>query len=71
MDALKVAEIATHVADARTCCLHPASTTHRQLTAQELIDCGISENLIRFSVGIEHIDDLLADVQQALEASQK
>lgn len=71
MDSLKVAEIATHVADARTCCLHPASTTHRQLTPQELIDCGISEDLIRLSVGIEHIDDLLEDVAQALEASQK
>lgn len=71
MDSLKVAEIATHVADARTCCLHPASTTHRQLTAQELIDCGISDDLIRLSVGIEHIDDIIADVAQALEASQK
>ena len=71
MDSLKVAEIATHVADARTCCLHPASTTHRQLTSQELIDCGISDDLIRLSVGIEHIDDIIADVAQALEASQK
>lgn len=71
MDSLKVAEIATHVADARTCCLHPASTTHRQLTPQELIDCGISEDLIRLSVGIEHVDDILEDVAQALEASQK
>lgn len=71
MDSLKVAEIATHVADARTCCLHPASTTHRQLTPQELINCGISEDLIRLSVGIEHIDDIIEDVAQALEASQK
>ena len=71
MDSLKIAEIATHVADARTCCLHPASTTHRQLTAQELIDCGISDDLIRLSVGIEHIDDLLEDIGNALEASQK
>ena len=71
MDSLQIAEIATHVADARTCCLHPASTTHRQLTAQELIDCGISDDLIRLSVGIEHIDDIIADVKQALEASQK
>ncbi len=71
MDSLKVAEIATHVADARTCCLHPASTTHRQLTAQELINCGISEDLIRLSVGIEHVDDIIEDVAQALEASQK
>ena len=71
MDSLQIAEIATHVADARTCCLHPASTTHRQLTAQELIDCGISDDLIRLSVGIEHVDDIIADVKQALEASQK
>ncbi len=71
MDSLKIAEIATHVADARTCCLHPASTTHRQLTAQELIDCGISDDLIRLSVGIEYVDDIIADVKQALEASGK
>ncbi len=71
MDSLKIAEIATHVADARTCCLHPASTTHRQLTAQELIECGISDDLIRLSCGIEHVDDLIADIAQALEASQK
>lgn len=70
MDSLRIAEIATHVADARTCCLHPASTTHRQLTAQELIDCGISDDLIRLSVGIEHIDDIIADIKQALEKSQ-
>ncbi len=70
MDSLQIAEIATHVADARTCCLHPASTTHRQLTAQELINCGISDDLIRLSVGIEHVDDIIADVKQALEASQ-
>ncbi len=71
MDSLQIAEIATHVADARTCCLHPASTTHRQLTAQELINCGISDDLIRLSVGIEHVVDIIADVKQALEASQK
>ncbi|MBR2868938.1 MAG: O-acetylhomoserine aminocarboxypropyltransferase/cysteine synthase, partial [Clostridia bacterium] len=71
MDSLKIAEIATHVADARTCCLHPASTTHRQLTSEELIACGISDDLIRLSVGIEHVDDIIADVAQALEASQK
>ncbi len=70
MDSLKIAEIATHVADARTCCLHPASTTHRQLTSEELIACGISDDLIRLSVGIEHVDDIIADVAQALEASQ-
>ena len=71
MDSLRIAEIATHVADARTCCLHPASTTHRQLTSEELIACGISDDLIRLSVGIEHVDDIIADVAPALEASQK
>ncbi len=71
MDSLQIAEIATHVADARTCCLHPASTTHRQLTSEELIACGISDDLIRLSVGIEHVDDIIADVAQALEKSQK
>ena len=71
MDSLKIAEIATHVADARTCCLHPASTTHRQLTSEELVACGISDDLIRLSVGIEYVDDIIADVAQALEASQK
>lgn len=68
MDNLKLAAIVTHVADARTCALHPASTTHRQLSAQELIDCGISEDLIRFSVGIENADDIIADIDQALNA---
>ena len=68
MDNLKLAAIVTHVADARTCALHPASTTHRQLSAQELIDCGISEDLIRLSVGIENADDIIADIDQALNA---
>ncbi|MBR3439505.1 MAG: PLP-dependent transferase, partial [Clostridia bacterium] len=54
---------------ARTCCLHPASTTHRQLSAQELEDCGVYEDLIRFSVGIEDVDDIIDDVKQALEKS--
>ena len=68
MDNLKLAAIVTHVADARTCALHPASTTHRQLSAQELVDCGISEDLIRLSVGIENADDIIADIDQALNA---
>jgi len=55
------------VADARTCVLHPASTTHRQLTEQQLIDAGIGSDLIRMSVGIEHADDIIADIAQALE----
>ena len=67
MDSLKLAAIVTHVADCRTCCLHPASTTHRQLTAQELKDCGVYENLVRLSVGIENVDDIIADLAQALE----
>lgn len=69
MDSLKLANIATHVADARTCTLHPASTTHRQLSATELEACGVYEDLIRFSVGIENVDDIIDDLSQALQAS--
>ncbi|MBE6031405.1 MAG: aminotransferase class I/II-fold pyridoxal phosphate-dependent enzyme [Clostridiales bacterium] len=65
MDSLELAEIVVHVADARTSVLHPASTTHRQLTDEQLIDCGISPGLIRFSVGIENIDDIIADIDKA------
>ena len=67
MKKLKLAMIATHVADARTCVLHPASATHRQLTDQQLIECGISPSLVRFSCGIENTDDIIADLKQALE----
>lgn len=67
MDSLKLAAIVTHVADARTCCLHPASTTHRQLTDEQLEECGVSPDLIRFSVGIEDPDDIIADIEQALQ----
>ncbi len=67
MDSLKLAAIVVHVADTRTCVLHPASTTHRQLTDQQLLDAGISSDLIRMSIGIEHIDDIIADIEQALE----
>ena len=66
MDRLKMVCIVTHVADARTCVLHPASHTHRQLTDEQLIEAGVAPDLIRLSVGIEHIDDILADIQQAL-----
>ncbi len=66
MGRLKVFAIETHVADARSCCLHPASSTHRQLTEQELIDCGISGNLVRMSCGLEATKDLIEDVEQAL-----
>lgn len=67
MDSLKLAAIVTHVADARTCVLHPASTTHRQMNDEELAAAGVSPDLIRMSVGIEDIRDLIADVDQALE----
>jgi O-acetylhomoserine (thiol)-lyase len=67
MGALKVASIETHVADARTCCLHPANATHRQLTDQQLEDCGVGPDLIRYSCGIENADDLIADLKQALD----
>lgn len=67
MDSLKMAAIVTHVADARTCCLHPASTTHRQLTDEQLVECGVSPDLIRFSCGIESAADIIADIDQALE----
>lgn len=67
MDSLKLAAIVTHVADARTCCLHPASTTHRQLSDEQLKECGVSADLIRFSVGIENANDIIADIQQALD----
>ena len=67
MDSLKLAIIATHVADARTCLLHPASHTHRQLTDEQLLDAGIAPDLIRLSVGLENADDLIADLAQALD----
>lgn len=66
MDQLKLAAVVTHVADARTCVLHPASTTHRQLSDDQLIAAGVRPDLIRLSVGIEDIQDILADLDQAL-----
>lgn len=66
MDALKLACIVTHVADARTCVLHPASHTHRQLTDEQLIEAGVAPDLIRLSVGIENVTDIIADLDQAL-----
>ena len=71
MNALELAAIETHVADARTCCLHPASTTHRQLTDQQLEDAGIYPDLIRFSCGLEDAEDLIADIAQALDQAQE
>ena len=66
MNSLRLAQIVVHVADARTCVLHPASTTHRQLTDQQLADSGIGPEFIRFSVGIEDVRDIIADLKQAL-----
>ncbi len=66
MESLKIATQETHVADVRSCVLHPASTTHRQLTEEQLVSAGIAPNLVRLSVGIEDADDLIADLDQAL-----
>lgn len=68
MKHLKVAAIETHVADARTCCLHPASATHRQMSDEELAAAGVSPDLVRLSVGLESLEDLIADLDQALSA---
>ena len=67
MDSLEIINIVTHVADARTCVLHPASHTHRQLSEEQLKEAGVAPDLIRLSVGIEDIDDILADISQALD----
>lgn len=67
MDKLKLAAIVTHVADARTSVLHPASHTHRQLTDEQLVEAGVDPSMIRFSVGIENADDIIEDIRQALE----
>lgn len=66
MDKLSLAAIVTHVADARTCVLHPASHTHRQMNDEQLIEAGVAPDLIRLSVGIEHVEDIIADLEQAL-----
>ena len=68
MGRLKIAAIETHVADARTCCLHPASATHRQMNSQQLKECGIAEDLVRYSCGLESADDLINDLKQALDS---
>ncbi len=67
MDSLELASVVTHVADLRTCVLHPASTTHRQLSDQQLEDAGVKPDLIRLSVGIENVEDILDDIKQAIE----
>ncbi|MCL2403562.1 MAG: PLP-dependent transferase, partial [Coriobacteriia bacterium] len=69
LDSLKVARIATHVADARTCVLHPASTTHRQLSDEQRVEAGVAPTLVRLSVGIEDVRDLIADLDTALEVA--
>ena len=68
MKHLKLAAIETHVADARTCCLHPASATHRQMSDEELLAAGVSGDLVRYSCGLENAEDLIADLAQALES---
>lgn len=67
MEALRLVTQETHVADTRSCVLHPASTTHRQLSKEELAAAGVPENLIRLSVGIENPDDIIEDLKQALQ----
>ncbi|WP_304338426.1 O-acetylhomoserine aminocarboxypropyltransferase/cysteine synthase family protein [Collinsella tanakaei] len=67
MKSLRLAQIATHVADARTCCLHPANATHRQMNDEELVACGITPDMVRLSCGIESTEDLIADISQALD----
>ena len=69
MDQLKLAVIATHVADSKTCILHPASHTHRQMTDEQLVEAGVAPDLIRLSVGIENINDIIADLAQAMEVT--
>ncbi len=70
MDSLELAKIVVHVADARTCCIHPASTTHRQLTEEQLVEAGVKPEQIRFSVGIEDADDIIRDLENGLNKLQ-
>ena len=67
MDGLKLASNEVHVADIRTCVLHPASATHRQLTDEQLVAAGVNPGLIRFSVGLENVEDILDDIRQSME----
>ena len=68
MRELKLGAIETHVADARTCCLNPATSTHRQMTDEQLIEAGVPAELIRISLGLEDKEDLIADISRALDA---
>ncbi len=70
MESLEVAQMVVHVADARTCVLHPASTTHRQLTDEQLVACGVPADMIRMSIGIENADDIIEDIKQALSKTK-
>lgn len=70
MDSLELASIVTHVADSRTCILHPASHTHRQLSDEQLLSAGVQPDLIRFSVGLENVEDIIADIDQALKKTR-
>lgn len=70
IDALKLAVRLVNIGDAKTLACHPATTTHRQLNPDEMARAGVSEDLVRLSIGIEHIDDIIADLEQALEASR-
>lgn len=71
MDSLKMINIVTHVADVKTCVLHPASHTHRQLSDEQLREAGIAPDLVRLSIGIEDASDIIADLAQALDALQQ
>ena len=66
MDSLKMIAVVTHVADARSCLLHPASHTHRQMSEEQLLEAGVQPDLIRLSVGIENVEDIIADIEQSL-----
>lgn len=68
MNNLKLAAIVVHVADARTSVLHPASTTHRQLSDEQLVECGVSPEMVRMSIGIENVEDIIEDIKQALDS---
>ena len=68
MDSLKLASNEVHVADIRTCVLHPASATHRQLTDEQLVACGINPGLVRLSVGLENVDDIIEDLEKGLNS---
>jgi O-acetylhomoserine (thiol)-lyase len=68
MDNLKMASNEVHVADIRTCVLHPASATHRQLTDEQLVACGINPGMVRLSVGLENVDDIIEDLEKGLSA---